>query len=169
MLTFSKPMMVASAMLLLPDAGLAQERPLAPTALWGSAVVGPGTPYDAGGALTLALRSGRYVFQGRFATVGELFGNTSSDYGLLVGRIFTPMRGSTQLSVSAGVGVVTGSLGGGVFSSSQPADDVMGVLLSGEGRIRLTSFLGISIAILGDFNGRESFGALAGGIYLGQF
>jgi hypothetical protein len=64
---------------------------------------------------------------------------------------------------------VTGSLGGGVFSSSQPADDVMGVLLSGEGRIRLTSFLGISIAILGDLNGRESFGALAGGIYLGQF
>jgi hypothetical protein len=169
MRTFSKTMMVAGAILLFPDVGLAQDRPLAPTAFWGSAVVGPGTPYEAGGALSLAFRSGRYVVQGRLATVGELFGNVSSDYGLLVGRLLTPMRGSTQLIVSAGVGVVTGTLGGGVFANSQPTDDVMGALLSGEGRIRLTSFLGLSIAILGDFNGRESFGAFAGGIYLGQF
>ncbi len=162
-------MLIVSTVLLIPGAALAQGRPLAPTGLWGSLAVGPSTPYDYGATLSLAYRSGHYIFRGRFSAVGELFGNQNGEYGLLVGRVVTPMRGSVQFSVGAGLGLVTGWQGGGVFASGEPTDDVMGVLLNGETRIRLTSFLGLSATLFGDLNGRESFGGLAAGIYLGQF
>lgn len=136
-------------------------------AFWASGGIGLATPYEIGVAASGAAHYQRAVLRARYSTAAEFLGNSTEDFGLLVGFVLTPPTSRGQAVVGAGVGRVSG-VRGCVLCGSEDVPSTTGFFMDLEGRYPLTTFLGLSGYAFSNFNSRESFGGVALGVYLGQ-
>ena len=158
--------LLLTTLMVMPAAAVGQTA-RRPWGFWATAGLGPATPYEVSIAASAVVRHNRILVRVRYVSVGELLGDFGQDVGVLVGVVLTPVRSRGQLAVGAGVGRMSGIIGGGIFSPSRPIPSAAGFLLDMEGRFALTGFLGLTGYAFADLNSSETFGGIAFGLYLG--
>ena len=134
-------------------------QPAGTSGFWIELGIGGGSVGEGGGSISLnaCCQKNRNLFSGRIIGCGELFGRTLNDYGILYNRVFH--SSALLMTFGGGLGVVTGHISHGLFSSKDPEDiaPVIGLPLEARLFIRPLSFLGLGLFGFANINAQESF------------
>ena len=154
--------------------------PLAATPAWGQTVIMPGRDsfwfgagLGAGSEDFAASLNGSYQFGAsvvslRTTVTAGLFEDGFNDYAVLYGRATRPSGKRYQLSAAAGIGLVDGCRGGGIFSSCRDISTVVGLPLEVQAYWRPGKFLGFGLYGFANLNRAQSFAGLTLGLQGGR-
>ena len=111
---------------------------------------------------------GKNMLTLRAAGMGELFGKSIGDNGLLYGIALRQEQ--VLFSVGAGLAFVEGSISHGLFSTKEPEKigPTIGIPLEAQLFWRPTRFLGIGLYAFANLNPEESFAGITLGFQFGK-
>jgi len=167
--------LVLAFLVLVPRVGEATVQDQSPITrrdtYWLGAGLGLGSE-DFGGQLNGSYQFGANVISLRIASTiastAGLFGDGFVDYGLLYGRATRGAGEHHLLAIAAGVAVVDGCRGGGIFSDCRDVSAVIGLPLEFQASYRPGKLIGIGLYGFANLNRMRSFGGLTLGLQVGR-
>jgi hypothetical protein len=158
-------------MFLAPTAGEATAQDQSPVTrrdtYWVGAGLGAGSE-GFGGQANGSYQFGANLISLRVASTAGLFDDGFTDYGLLYGRATRGAGERHLLGIAAGVAVVDGCRGGGVFSDCQAVSAVVGLPLEFQAWFRPGKLIGIGLYGFANLNRVRTFGGLTFGFQVGR-
>jgi len=134
---------------------------------WVGAGLGVGSE-DFGGQLNGSYQFGANLISLRIASTAGLFDDGFTDYGILYGRANREAGDRHLLAIAAGVAVMDGCRGGGIFSDCREVSAVIGLPLELQAVYRPGKLIGIGFYGFANLNQTRSFGGLTLGLQVGR-